>query len=217
MKPYYEHAGITIYHGDYRDVLPNLERKIDVVLTDPDYNGKNLGVREGEYIGGMPQLSEEDYHAFCDEWFDAVSQFTDRIAFTPGIRNVFNYPRARWIAAWYKPGAVAYNSFGGLNVWEPILLYGKKTPKLVLDAFESTPLNFTKEEWKEHPCPKHPSLWRWLLNSISRPDETVLDIFAGSGTTARVAKDLGRNAVVVDCVERYCEIAAQRLAQEVLL
>jgi site-specific DNA-methyltransferase (adenine-specific) len=36
MKPYYEHGGITIYHGDCREVLPTLE-KVDLVLTDPPY------------------------------------------------------------------------------------------------------------------------------------------------------------------------------------
>src|SRR5690348_11765717 len=36
MKPYYEHAGITIYHGDCREILPSLP-KVDAVITDPPY------------------------------------------------------------------------------------------------------------------------------------------------------------------------------------
>jgi len=48
MNPYYEHAGITIYHGDCRDVLSGLSN-IDLVLTDPPYGigeaaGKNKSV-----------------------------------------------------------------------------------------------------------------------------------------------------------------------------
>ena len=37
MSPYYDHAGITIYHGDCREVLPSLVGRFDLLLTDPPY------------------------------------------------------------------------------------------------------------------------------------------------------------------------------------
>jgi len=57
---------------------------------------------------------------------------------------------------------------------------------------------------------------RWLVDLVSQPGECVLDPFAGSGTTLAAAKQLGRIAVGIEIEERYCEIAAKRLAQEVL-
>lgn len=55
----------------------------------------------------------------------------------------------------------------------------------------------------------------WVL-ACSKPGDVVLDPFTGSGTTLRVAKDMGRKAIGIEISERYCEIAAKRLAQEVL-
>lgn len=67
-----------------------------------------------------------------------------------------------------------------------------------------------------HPCPYPTGLPSRCIAATTSHGDTVLDPFMGSGTTLRAAKDLGRRAIGVEIEERYCEIAAKRLAQEVL-
>lgn len=67
-----------------------------------------------------------------------------------------------------------------------------------------------------HPNEKPLALVKKLVTLGTQPGETILDPFAGSGTTGRAAKDLGRKCVLVEREERYCEIAARRMRQEVL-
>jgi site-specific DNA-methyltransferase (adenine-specific) len=54
---------------------------------------------------------------------------------------------------------------------------------------------------------------RRCIRLSSWPGETVLDPFAGSGTTLLAARQLGRRAIGVEASERYCELAVERLAQ----
>jgi site-specific DNA-methyltransferase (adenine-specific) len=68
----------------------------------------------------------------------------------------------------------------------------------------------------KHPAQKPLTIMADIVDLSSRRGDTVLDPFAGSGTTLRAAKDLGRKAIGIEIDERYCEIAAKRLGQEVL-
>ena len=76
-----------------------------------------------------------------------------------------------------------------------------------------------KNDWKKapHPTTKPLKLMTDLVDLFSNESETILDPFMGSGTTLRAAKDLGRKAIGIEIEEKYCEIAAKRMAQEVLI
>ena len=210
-KPYYQDEAVTIYHGDCLDILPCLA-PVDLALTDPDYNSDTM-----LYESESAKLSEEDYKVFCGQWFDLVSQNTGRIVFTPGIMNMWNYPQPRWIVIWYKPASVCKSRVGGFNVWEPIYIYGDVVCRFGHDLLNYAPLNFSRMEWeREHPCPKQPELWAVLLARTSKLGELILDPFMGSGTTLRVAKNLGRRAIGIEREEKYCELAAKRMSQTVM-
>ena len=73
-----------------------------------------------------------------------------------------------------------------------------------------------RPEERYHPTQKPLSVIKWAMNHAPDSTKTILDPFAGSGTTGRAAKDLNKKAVLIEREERYCEIAASRMSQEVL-
>ncbi len=75
---------------------------------------------------------------------------------------------------------------------------------------------FPIERDREHPAQKPIALMSQIVAVSSRPADTVLDPFMGSGTTLVAAKRLGRKAIGIEMEEKYCEIAAKRLAQGAL-
>lgn len=68
----------------------------------------------------------------------------------------------------------------------------------------------------KHPCEKPLPMLEHMIATSSRPGAAILDPFAGSGSTGVAAKAMGRKAVLVEMEERFCELAARRLAQDVL-
>ena len=205
MKPYYEHAGITIYCGDCREIVPQLE--FGAVVADPPYGvGKEYG------------------HAFVDDvatfqWAVCLVADTGRPASVcMSVPRLYDLPRRpQWTGVWAKSlsmsGLIAYPIYPH---WEPIAFYnikgdfaGNKGHRS--DVFESMPeaaRNF------DHPTPKPVDLMKQLIAFLPTKG-SILDPFMGSGTTLVAAKNLGRKAIGIEIEEKYCEIAAKRLAQEV--
>lgn len=204
VVPYYEDDATVIYHGDCLEILPLLADAF-VTITDPPYG---VGLTYGaEYTD-----EAEGYAAWVAEMFPIIRSASKRVLITPGIRNIWLYPKADWVFCWSKANSMRRSDLGGFNQWEPILVYGKKVIYQDLFVVPTVP---SKQAFG-HPCPKPLKLMSWLATKASDPGDTILDPFMGSGTTLRAAKDLGRKAVGIDIEERYCEIAANRLAQEVL-
>ena len=210
-----------IYTGNCLEIMTEMEdQSFDLCLTDPPYNAKNIGPNERKYSLGSMQLPAEEYKRFCKKWFLEASRIAKTLVFTSGIANLSLYPQPDWIICWHKPAAVSFNRMGGYNVWEPILIYGHKWTKknrLPQDYLQYNTLNFKKGAEKDHPCPKPESLWEKLLVTFCPEGGSVFDPFIGSGTTAVVAKNNGRQYVGIDINPEYVEMTKGRLRQELLI
>lgn len=216
MKPYYDDGkGIVIYHGDCREILPTLP-KVDLVLTDPPYgigmhNGQGRGGRSGFYAR---RENVRFYEGDWDHKRPEPETITALLSCGP-ISIIWGGQyfcdvlpiNGKWLV-WDKENTMPSYSDCEL-AWTN--LCGVSVKKFTVSGNGL----MAKETDRFHPTQKPLDLMMWCL-SFAPKAETILDPFMGSGTTLRAAKDLGRKAIGIEIEERYCEIAARRLAQEVL-
>ena len=216
VKPYFERDGIVIYHGDCREILPGLTA--DSVVTDPPYG------LEFNYLSYDDSI--ENLRGLILDVFPLMRTATQRQFVMCGPTQITEYPRADWVMSvtWNTTG-----SFGkyGYNQWTPVLCFGSdlagfgnvngmtKGDVLRINGGGGVGFNRSEDE-RKHTCPKPVTMMRPVIQRLTSPGETILDPFMGSGTTLRVAADLGRRAIGIEIEERYCEIAARRLDQMVL-
>ena len=210
-NPYYqdEKYGITIYLGDCRDILPQLE-PVDLVLTDPPY-GVNHPTNYHER--GRGKLAE------CRNY---APVFEDDRPFDP--RPLLDI--CKCVCLW---GANYYAD--KLPISSGWLVWDKQRPDDLDQAtVELAWTNFVKGArrfrfmWNgmlradndplEHPTQKPVALMKWVMSLKWTPTGLILDPFMGSGTTLVAAKELGRKAIGIEIEEKYCEIAVRRLQQD---
>lgn len=202
VKPYYEHAGITIYHGDCREIMPSLE-KFDLLLTDPPYGIKadrdrNCAVNGWVDYGSTGWDSEPASEA---DIFLARQQTAKQVIWGG---NYFSLPPSMGWLVWNKMQR-DFSLADGELAWT-----SESRATRIFDYSRAMAL----QDGKKHPTQKPIALMKWCL-SLFPDTKTVLDPFFGSGTTLIAAKDMRIRAVGIEIEERYCEIAAKRLSQEV--
>ncbi len=187
MTPYYSEDGVTIYHGDCREILPSLELQAEntVTVTDPPYN---LGFS----YGSATDDTRDDYEQWCREWFLQCLAIAHLVAFTPGHPNLalwFRIANPKGIVAWHKPAAMCRGPFG-FNNWEPVLVYGNSLNRKGVDVVTAPIL--PDPALDGHPCPK-PLAWAsGLIGLLSLQSEVIVDPFCGTGTTNVAATKNGR-------------------------
>jgi site-specific DNA-methyltransferase (adenine-specific) len=208
VLPFFERDGIAIYHGDSRELLPQMPL-VDLVITDPPYgmqfqsNFRNVKHKAIHGDDELPldliwlaiQKAQAAAYVFC-RW-----------------DNLQAMPRAKSVLAWVKNNW----SMGDLKhehgrQWEACCFYPKARHEFVTRIPDVITADRTDN--KLHPTEKPVAAIEKLI--VANVCETVLDPFMGSGTTLLAAKVCGKRAIGIEVDERYCEVAADRLRQGVL-
>lgn len=209
IKPYYEHAGITIYCGDCREILPQLD-PVNAIITDPVWPN----VPKDMYAG-----SDNPYGLLAD----AAQHFTrlaERVVIQLGCNSD---PRILTAIPATLPFLRVCNLEYAIPGHRGRILYSGDTAYIFgvwppsRKGAQVFPGNAPKAQPHRngHPTPRAYEHVRWLVGWYARG--TVLDMFCGSGQTLRAAKEHGYPAIGIEISEKYCEVAARNLEQEVLL
>lgn len=210
MRPYYQDDACTIYLGDCREILPEIGR-VDLVLTDPVWPNAD------------PRLTGADNPSELFGQALSLLPEADRVLVWLGCQSdprfLLSVPESlSFLRMCYMRRAVP--SYNGRCLVSGDVLYcfgswpSSRSGRRVLPGECSVTSRPRLKQ--DHPCARNEEHTRWVVGWWSDEQDMVLDPFLGSGTTLRAAKDLGRKAIGIEIEEKYCEIAARWLQQEVL-
>ena len=201
VKPYYDRDGITIYHGDCREILPSIG-PVDLVLTDPPYGIESGAafVRQG---GAMVDSGNHAWNIEVPDWGDLAARTVKPggyFAFFYNFRANPNWPDA--VASWGSffwvkpaPAPCPRNAFmSGVEVCAIGILKSGKRAWNGGGAYPNFWIGLSPNRLMKgcgHPAEKPVQLIVKIMVPLSMDNDTVLDPFMGSGTTLRAAKDLG--------------------------
>lgn len=213
MNPYYEKDGITIYHGDCREILPTLDAH--VVITDPVWpntpDWMELAGRDdpaGLFRGAVDALPSSVRRIVAILRSDSDPRFLSSVG-----------PRWPFVCMQALPYAVPMYLGRVLGGTEIAYLFGE--PIASRPGRHVLPFWGVKSQPRDraptgHPCGRSIVHMRWLMGWHTDEGDVVVDPFCGGATTLLAAKYEGRKAIGIEIEEAYCEIAARRFDQGIL-
>ena len=174
VKPYYQDALVTLYHGDCREVLPSVSAPL--VLTDPPY--------DQDALWAFDWMADSEV---LDESGTLLSYVGIRqlpYALTALARTL----RYRWTLAVAHHQSRPIPGMWVLDEWKPVLWFERKHNHQ--QKYLPTMLRGNaSKEWHVWGQPARQAAQ--LIEHFTSPGDLVVDPFAGGGTTLRAAKDLG--------------------------
>jgi site-specific DNA-methyltransferase (adenine-specific) len=243
VTPYYSDDAVTLWHGDCRELLPEMGG-VSVMVTDPPYGDTSLDwdtwptgwltaihpdVNSLWCFGSMrmffTKLAEFDGWTYAQEivWRKHAGSGFQADRFKRVHEFAVQWYRGQWTDVYKVPQreATTTRTQGVVNksADRAAQMGGIGASAWVDDGtrlIQSVISIRSMHRMAIHPTEKPIGIIDPLLNYSVPLGGTVLDPFAGSGSTLAAAKASGRKAIGIEINERYCELAATRLSQGVL-
>lgn len=220
IEPYYEDESVTLYKGDCLEVLPEIDRKFDVVLTDPPF------FMPATHYSSRTQWQRSwgDTSILASFWREVVSAVVPRMEDTGYFLSFCDgdsYP------VFYPEMYRRFDSISSL-VWDKGRIGmgapWRKQHELILaarwqgayrgdDKGTADVLTFppVHSGARIHPVDKPVALLAKILSPVLPVGGTVLDPFAGGGSTLLAARAAGARSVGIETEERYLDAMIARL------
>jgi DNA modification methylase len=197
----------TLYLGDCREILPTLGR-FDLLCTDPPYG---IGEAAGKNKTRGKIAEARDYGN--DNWddkppsawlFDLMREVTTYQVIFGG--NYFQLPPTKCVLVWDKDntGDFADAELAWTNFDKAVRLKKWRWNGMLQE-------NMKKKEQRVHPTQKPVPVMEWSISHAPESVLTVLDPFAGSGTTGVASMRLGKIFTGIERERKYFDIACQRI------
>ncbi len=238
-KPYYQDEWVTIYHGDCREILPELP-KVDLVLTDPPYSS---GTRQAtnRTAGNIPKRGERwnpkragiiwdtsfssfGLSVFMNWFYRAIKNNMKEGAHIYTFIDWRQYPLLTMsiegaglfinnLLVWDKG---VYALGGNYRSQHELIIYASNGIAKPLNRHDLGNVLYGKRVSSgEHPTEKPTSLIKQVIDIATAVNDIILDPSVGGGSTLVACKDLNRHCIGIEIEEKYCEIAAKRCSQGV--
>ena len=208
-KPYYEDEYTRLYHADCKEIISQMSDKcVDIILTDPPY-GQNW--KSNNYVGGNPWgdiIGDDRYPVeMIPEFFRLARNAV--IAFCRWNNLAEITPQPKSLIVWDKGGG----SMGDLEheysrQYEVACFWAMENHKW-RNGRPHDIIRVNKIHDLKHPTEKNQLLLEKILEQNA--GTSVLDCYAGSGSTLGAAKKLRLKSIGIEMEEKYCEVAANRL------
>lgn len=200
-----------IYNENCLKTMSIMDNKsVDLILTDPPYG---IDLEYDTYLD-----SEENWFNLMTKSIPEMIRVA-KMVIMPSckihrLKWIYNHFPPDWLICWYK-GSPGHASYIGFNDWEPHLVYGRTKNRLYMHDYFQTKAS-PKKGCFNHPCAKPEEWAEWLIKRATEENMLIYDPFLGSGTVAKVSKDMNRNFIGSEISIDYCKTAQERSGFDII-
>lgn len=192
-----------LYCGDTAD------ESFTSLVEEWEHDNAAFAFADPPYAAGVAEWDDDESEAF--DWeHDWLHDVSDIVAVTPGIVSIFDFAQRttmpyQWsVASWIKNGMTRGDL--GFGNWIYIALFADEDTSLHRDSQDVARVTVKTSETDEtdHKGRKPSELMVWLLERFTDDGDTVVDPFAGSGSTLFAAEEMGRTCITGDLDPEFC-------------